>query len=106
MHFVVMKQRLDEENPGLALQLCFAFKEAKETAVAGVDRGIPLKSPIHGETFAQSKPFFGGDPWPYGIKKNERALNRFLASAYEQALVSRLFRPEELFAASSLSFSG
>jgi len=44
---------------------------------------------------------FGPDIWPYGIAKNRAALTTVARWSHEQGLTSRLYEPEELFAAST-----
>jgi 4,5-dihydroxyphthalate decarboxylase len=101
MHFVVMRQGLEAEYPGLAKRIYNSFAQAKDLAYSGAYTAMPLESPIHGETFEQSKDFFNGDPWPYGLEKNNYVLEVFLEYAYEQGLVKRRFKVEELFAPST-----
>lgn len=102
MHFVVMRAQLDQEHPDLAAALYRAFKEVKALALAEAYPQAPPQSPVHGQTFAQARVFFGGDPWPYGVEPNRRVLETFLDYACEQGLVQRRFQVEELFAGATL----
>jgi 4,5-dihydroxyphthalate decarboxylase len=101
MHFIVMKQETERRHPGLAVELVAAFRQAKERVLSG-HAPMPPESPIHGESFEQAQAFFGGNPWPYGLEKNERVIKHFLSAAFEQGLVQRRFQPRELFVESTL----
>ncbi|MHC2180832.1 4,5-dihydroxyphthalate decarboxylase [Paenibacillus sp. PvR052] len=97
MHFVVMREALEQQNPGLSAALCKAFENVKRQAYLRDTSGIQLEMPIHNMTFDQWMQTFERDPYPYGIEQNRRALEIFLGYAYDQGLVSRRFVPEELF---------
>jgi len=97
MHFVVMKETLDREHPGLAASLCEAFAEAKDKAVTS---GADL-APVEGDSPEQTRALFGEDPWAYGLARNRPALETFLGYAREQGLVQRDVSVEELFAPST-----
>jgi 4,5-dihydroxyphthalate decarboxylase len=45
----------------------------------------------------------GDDPFPYGIKANQAMLDTITSYSHEQGLTTRKIKPEELFAAQTLS---
>lgn len=97
MHFIVIREALEQQNPGLAAALCTAFENVKTGAYLRDASGIPLEMPIHNMTLDQWRQSFDSDPYPYGIEPNRRALELFLRYAYDQGLISRRFVPQELF---------
>lgn len=97
MHFVVMKEALHREQPGLARRLIAAFQRAKELVLAEPG-AIPARDlPFHGADFAYARGVLGDDPWPYGVAANRQALDWFLARAEAQGLTRLRLSPETLF---------
>ena len=97
MHFVVMKEALHRDRPGLARRVIDAFQRAKDTILAK-PAAIPARDlPFHGADFGYARGVLGDDPWPYGIAANAPALQWFLARAHEQGLTRRRLAPEALF---------
>jgi ABC-type nitrate/sulfonate/bicarbonate transport system substrate-binding protein len=102
-HTVVVKDALLAERPQLAPALCRAFVAAKHAYRQGLDGG--------GELTPADKIVLGlaavvGDPYPFGVAANRRALETVVDFAVEQGVIARRWRPEELFAAGTLDFSG
>lgn len=85
-HVVCVKDSRLAADPGLAAELYRMFAAAKAAAT---------EPPAE----ARYAPVIGGDPLPYGLEANRTGIEFCLRYAAEQGLVSRVYRPEELFAA-------
>jgi 4,5-dihydroxyphthalate decarboxylase len=45
----------------------------------------------------ETREMVGEDPWPYGLERNRKELDRVLAYAREQGLTKRTLSAEQLF---------
>ena len=93
MHFVVMRKSLHDELPWLAAALHDAFGEAKRIAV---ERNA-LPPMIAGMTPADQQKLAPGDPWAFGLKENQRALDAFLGFSRAKSWVSESLRLQDCF---------
>jgi 4,5-dihydroxyphthalate decarboxylase len=98
MHFVVMREQLEQEHPWLGPSLCRAFQTAKERAEAS---SAPPPVLIAGNTRDADAAVFGPDPYPYGLARNRRPLEAFLEMTRGLGLIGRPMAVEELFAPST-----
>ena len=97
MHFVVMREALHRENPGLARRIVAAFDAAKRGMLRD-PASIPAHDlPFHGADFAYGRGALGEDPWPYGVAANRNVLEWFLARAHAQGLTRTRLAPKDLF---------
>ncbi len=83
-HVVCVRTDLLNEHPWLGAELMRMFHEAK--AASGT---APAE--------ARYAATIGGDPLPYGLQANRTGIEYCLRYAAEQGLVSRVYRPEDLF---------
>jgi 4,5-dihydroxyphthalate decarboxylase len=100
-HTLVVRAEILERYPWVALNLFKAFVEAKEVARAHLRE---LLAP-HRQMGVVTKEVAAGletDPFPYGVRANERALALLAEYSLEQGLTPRLVRREEIFPASVL----
>jgi 4,5-dihydroxyphthalate decarboxylase len=102
MHIVAIRKDVYRENPWVAASLYKAFKEAKEQAMnlyrhqdANMQRMFMV--PFLGELRERNREMMGEDLWPYGLKRNYKALDTFLRYHHEHGLSKRRFKPEDLF---------
>ncbi len=102
-HTVVIKNSLLEAEPWVAEELFKAFKAAKASYLARLDAGKTL-SPAD-ETAVALKGVVGGDPFPFGVNANRKALEAITRFAVDQHAVPGKFSPEELFAPGTLKLS-
>ena len=80
-------------NPGIAGELTRAFETAKAESlknmqgneIASWDRAATVKAAVV------------GDPFPFGIEKNRKALEAITQFAFDQHMVPRKYTVEELF---------
>jgi 4,5-dihydroxyphthalate decarboxylase len=95
MHVTVIKEDLVRQRPELVPAMLSAYAEAKEVALADPDTDWPL--PPLGHQLAEMRELVGGDPWPFGLAPNRKALETFLTTAADQGLVERRYEVDELF---------
>jgi 4,5-dihydroxyphthalate decarboxylase len=101
MHVVVMRRDAFEKNRWIARNLLEAFEKAKRACLPALYQGqisfLPTAwSDDHIEQTNRVL-FPDGDPWPYGIDKNRKTLEPFLAFCHEQGVTQRKLAVEELF---------
>jgi len=105
-HTIVVKDELLAAHPGLAEDVFHAFAEAKRLYVERLKAGRIDKPAAMDEMHRRVMEITGGDPLPYGIAPNRKALEELVASAKEQGIISRAFAVEELFPAATRALVG
>ena len=98
-HGVVIKDSLLKAEPDLAPELFRAFQEAKKIHLARLDAGTNL-SPADENAIALKQVV--GDPFPFGINPNRKALQTIVQFAVDQIVIPTKFSVEELFAPGTL----
>lgn len=93
-HGVVVKNSVLEDAPWLAGELCRAFEAAKAKYLKNLDLGDAATS---WDKAAKVNAEVVGDPFPFGIEANRKALEAITQFAVEQKMVPRKFAVEELF---------
>jgi 4,5-dihydroxyphthalate decarboxylase len=104
-HTVVVKDELLEAHPDLAPDLFQAFAAAKQQYVQRLARGEVPEPSKDDQVFAQVMAITG-DPLPYGIAPNRKALETVVQYAGEQGIISRPVAVEDLFPPSTHSLVG
>ncbi len=100
-HVVVMRTRLLEQHPWMALNIYSAFTAAREAAIAARKAAVlPLLET--GLLAADAAQAFDHDPMPYGISGAARELQAIIQYQHEQGLTARPVALDELFARSTL----
>lgn len=106
MHVVAIKRAVYEANPWIAKTLTKAFGAALEAAYEPLRERAALRYmlPWLDDHVAETKRLMGGRErwWVDGFEENRHVLEKFLEYSYNQGLAKRRFKPEELFAPSSL----
>jgi 4,5-dihydroxyphthalate decarboxylase len=104
MHMIVVKEALYKAYPWIAQSLYKAFCEAKEKYFARLDRFNSSQFDLvwFRTGLEESRQLLGEDLCPYGVENNRSTLEALTQYAYEQGLVSKKFRPEELVAPNTL----
>jgi 4,5-dihydroxyphthalate decarboxylase len=94
-HGVVVKNSVLKDAPWIADELCRAFETAKAKYLKNLDLGDAATS---WDKAAKVNAEVVGDPFPFGIEPNRKALEAITRFAVEQKMVPRKFAVEELFA--------
>ena len=74
-HTLAVQKRLLNEHPWLALELFKLFREAKLAAYERAKRWSSAYLYFEGNDAANQATLFGDDPFPYGIKANQKMLD-------------------------------
>jgi 4,5-dihydroxyphthalate decarboxylase len=107
MHLVGIKKSLVEQYPWLATSVYKAFLEAKALAmidlrdVNALMVTLPWLEAETNETMA----VMGQDFWKYGVQENMPEIEALTQYAFEQGLVDRKLKVEELFARSTFEMA-
>jgi 4,5-dihydroxyphthalate decarboxylase len=104
MHVVVVRRDVYEAHPWVARSLVKAFDAAKRLAEADLfeTKAVKIMLPWLTAHAKETTKLLGPDFWPYGIERNRQTLQVFLRYSWEQGLLSRPLRPDELFAPETL----
>ena len=99
MHLVGIRKSLVKEYPWLATSVFKAFQEAK--ALAMIDlldvNALMVTLPWLISETMETQAVMGKDFWKYGVKENRAEIEALTQYAYEQGLVDRKLKAEELF---------
>jgi len=96
-HTVVVKNDLLAADPNLARDLFDAFAEARRLYVDALKEG---RGEPGDQVFVRVMEMTG-DPLPYGIEPNRKALETIVKYSVEQGILERPFTIDELFAANT-----
>lgn len=106
MHVVALRRAVYEANPWIAKTLTKAFAEALDMAYEPLRERAALRYmlPWLEEHVEETRALMGGAErwWQDGFEANKHVLEKFLEYSFNQGLAKRRFKPEELFAPSSL----
>ena len=94
---VVVKQRILDKHPWVALELYKAFNRSKEMAFEQARNAGAGYFLFVEEFVKQQATLFGKDPYPLGIRANSRMLDVLTHSSYKEGLTRKLARIEEIF---------
>jgi 4,5-dihydroxyphthalate decarboxylase len=94
-HIVVIKSGLASSHPWVLGELFRAFKTAKEFYLGRLNTQGP--SSADDELKLRLKRIVGGDPLPYGVLPNRKAIETLAQFVFQQKVLPRLYRVEELF---------
>ena len=94
-HGVVIRDSLLKDSPWIAGELYRAFEQAKAVYMKDLKSGSHVSS---WDRAAADNAAVVGDPFPFGIAANRKALDAITQFAVDQRMVPRRFSAEELFA--------
>jgi 4,5-dihydroxyphthalate decarboxylase len=105
MHMMVLRRSVYEQHPWVVNAIYQAFEQVKAAGIARLwDPGSPPCSlPWMMADMEEVRDLFGGDAFPYGVGKNRGILEYMLRMAYDQGVLLRQVRVEELFPAEALT---
>ncbi len=93
-HGVVVKNSLLKEHPWIVAELMHAFEAAKAIYLKDLQGSAGLSSR---DKAAAENAAVVGDPFPFGIEANRKALEAITQFAVDQKMVPRKYTVEELF---------
>jgi len=102
MHTVVIKQEILDANPWVAVSLMQAFQRSKEVCYERMKDPRNFTLVWVKETMQEQEEIFGRDPWPYNLEDNRKALEAAVRYEYEQGMIKKKFKIEDLFFPASL----
>jgi 4,5-dihydroxyphthalate decarboxylase len=99
MHTFVLKTRLYEENPWLAISFYRAFSRARDLAYRTIydSNALTVGLPWVIDEVETSRRIFGPQIWDYSIEGSRPTLDALMAYLDEQGLSQRRMKIEELF---------
>jgi 4,5-dihydroxyphthalate decarboxylase len=100
MHTLVLKRRLYEAHPWLAVSLYTAFCKARDLAQRWLydTDALPVSLPWLIDEIESTHKLFGPQIWDYSIEGSRATLEALVSYVHEQQLTRRRMKPEELFA--------
>ena len=101
-HGLVVKNSLLQSDPELAQKIFTSFRAAKKIYLAHLAAG---QNASRADESAIALSRVVGDPFPYGVEANRKAIETMVQFALEQKIISQRFSPEELFAPNTLNLS-
>ena len=104
-HTVVVKDDLLAAHPELAPDMFDAFVRAKRVYMERLTGG-QIQEPSPMDQTLRRVMEITGDPLPYGIAPNRRALEAIVQYSLEQGIITRPVSVEELFAANTHGLTG
>jgi 4,5-dihydroxyphthalate decarboxylase len=102
MHTVVIKNHILEKDPWVAMSLVQAFQRAKEVCFERMRDPRSFALVWVQDLMREQQEIFGGDPWPYNLDENRKALEAAVRYEYEQGMIKNRPQIEELFFPPSL----
>ena len=100
-HGMVVRRSVYEQHPWVALNLFNAFRQAKEKVAARMRELVSTHLEL-GLLGADARQALQVDPYPYGVRSNQKVLDTVAQYSFEQGLTPRVMRMDEIFAPSTL----
>jgi ABC-type nitrate/sulfonate/bicarbonate transport system substrate-binding protein len=96
-HTLVVKDELLAANPSLGKALYDAFKQARDEYVSGLASSTDEAD----AAMKRTADIVGGDPLPYGIEANRKAMEAIISAAQSQHILTGPTKVEDVFVAGS-----
>ncbi len=96
-HMVIVKNKVLEKDPWVAMELFKAFQKSKEVAYERARQQGAGYLLFLGDDIRRQTEIFGEDPFPLGLKANRKMLELLFRSSAEQGLTKGLSRVDDLF---------
>ena len=102
MHVVVVKRELAREQPDIVRAVYESFCQAKDIAATQLSKTMTFNNmgtmvPWLTKLIGDNAELLGKDWWPYGVEANRKAIDLCLRYNFEQGLVKRRYRCEDIF---------
>jgi 4,5-dihydroxyphthalate decarboxylase len=102
MHTVVIKNEILEQSPWVAVSILQAFQQAKEVCYRHMKDPRNFALVWVKELMREQEAIFSSDPWPYNLEENRKDLEAVVRYEYEQGMIKKRPKIEELFFPTSL----
>jgi 4,5-dihydroxyphthalate decarboxylase len=102
MHTVVIHKRVLDKYPWVAPEVYKAFCQAKEICAQYLNDQRKSSLVWHNHYLREEIRIFGGDPWPYNLKDNEKALRAMIGYSLADGLITKEPQIQDLFVSSAL----
>ena len=99
-HVQTIKDETLRANPWIAAELFHAFKASKDLYLAGLDERKDKNA--RDRQAIRNRELIGGDPFPFGVEKNRKALDFMVQMNVEQKIIPQPFDVDSLFAPGTL----
>ena len=107
MHLIGIRKTLAQQYPWLTTSVYKAFCEAKAVAMTLLTdvNALAVSLPFLEAETRETMAAMGRDFWRYGVHENLREIEALAQYAFEQGLLDRKVKTDELFAPSTLEMS-
>src|SRR3989338_1398084 len=102
MHTAGVKNESLEQSPWVAVSILQAFQQAKEVCYRHMKDPRNFALVWVKELMREQEAIFGSDPWPYNLEENRKDLEAVVRYEYEQWMIKKRPKIEELFFPASL----
>ncbi|TMG76615.1 MAG: hypothetical protein E6H80_03175 [Betaproteobacteria bacterium] len=102
MHTVVIRNEILEEHPWAAVSVAQGFQKSKELCYRRMRDPRNLALVWVQQLMQEQEAVFGADPWPYNLEDNRKALEAVVRYVFDQGMIKKKPKIEELFFAPSL----
>ena len=102
MHTVVIRNRILENHPWVAMSLVQGFERAKQVCFERMRDPRAFALVWVQDLLREQREIFGADPWPSGLEPNRKALEAAIRYEYEQGMIKKKAEPQDLFFPASL----
>lgn len=102
-HTLLIRNAVLEQHPWVAMSMFNAWQEAKQECYRWHARQrVHMTGLWYRALWEEERALAGADPYIWGFKRSRPEIDKLLDYAHRQGLVSRKFRPEDMFHASTL----
>ena len=102
MHTVVIKNEILERAPWVGISVLRAFQKSKKICYERMRDPRNFALVWMRELMQEQEAIFGPDPWPYNLEDNRSELEAIVRYEYEQGIIRKRPKIEELFFPPSL----
>jgi 4,5-dihydroxyphthalate decarboxylase len=100
---VIVQNRVLREHPWVALELYDAFRRSKEVAYERARRYSSAYLYFSGTDQREQKATFGDDPYPLGLRRMGKNVERAIRGSVEQGLLTKPLRLDEIYYRTTLN---
>jgi 4,5-dihydroxyphthalate decarboxylase len=102
-HTLLIKTAVLEKHPWVAMSMFDAWQEAKQECYRELERQrVHMTALWFRSLWEEERAAAGADPYAWGFHKTRAEVDKMLDYTFRQGLVSRRFKPEDMFHPSTL----